>query len=169
VGAAELQARLEAPSPDDATIWLAVWLRKKELAALQAVAAELQAVKVTATANGAAAGGEGEQQQEGGGGGAGAEGEEGEGGNSNSSGTTKKAPKQKCPKVMADLVESLVAAVFIDSGCDWASTWEAAEYLLWREGVVQLPAVNLPEDPAAAAAAKMVAALAAAEQVQQQQ
>ena len=65
---------------------------------------------------------------------------------------------------MADLVESLVAAVFIDSGCDWASTWEAAEYLLWREGVVQLPAVNLPEDPAAAAAAKMAAALAAAEQ-----
>jgi hypothetical protein len=65
---------------------------------------------------------------------------------------------------MADLVESLIAAVFIDSGCDWVSTWEAAEYLLWREGVVELPLVDIPEDPAAAAAAAMAAKMAAAEQ-----
>jgi hypothetical protein len=65
---------------------------------------------------------------------------------------------------MADLVESLVAAVFVDSGGDWGKTWAAAEYLLWREGVVQLPAVQMPEDPAAAAAAALVAKMAAAEQ-----
>jgi hypothetical protein len=166
VGPAELEQRLAAPCLDDDIIWLAVWLRKKESAASQAVAAEVEAVKAgggslegpsrASTAGPDAKGrGAGPNEMKG------VEGsdEEGQG----QQGVTK-APKKKCPKVMADLVESLIAAVFIDSGCDWVSTWEAAEYLLWREGVVELPLVDIPEDPAAAAAAAMAAKMAAAEQ-----
>lgn len=166
VGPAELQQRLAAPCLDDDTIWLAVWLRKKELAALQAVAAEVEAVKASGRSlegpsRASSAGPDsrgldsGPEEMEG------VEGADGEGEGQQGGA---KAPKKKCPKVMADLVESLVAAVFVDSGCDWASTWEAAEYLLWREGVVELPPVNIPEDPAAAAAAAMAAKMAAAEQ-----
>lgn len=182
VGAAELAQRLSASCLDDDTIWLAVWLRKKELAALQAVVAEVEAVKAGGRSPGrpgpssssgpdASRFGSGSEDihMDGSGGGAGEDGEAGgsegggEQGGGGVGGTTAKAPKKKCPKVMADLVESLVAAVFVDSGCDWASTWEAAEYLLWRDGVVELPPVNLPEDPAAVAAAAVAAKMAAAE------
>jgi hypothetical protein len=36
-------------------------------------------------------------------------------------------------------------------------SWEAAEYLLWKKGLVQGVAVNLPDPAAAAAAAAMMA------------
>jgi Spy/CpxP family protein refolding chaperone len=156
LNAQELEQRLSAHAADDAAIWLAVWLRRQELAALQAAAAAAAATKA---ANASGSSSDGRQQQEGGGGGHQDEHQHqqqqrGEGREQRQQQQQREeeeevdpataALRKKCPKVLADLVESLVAATFIDSGCDWGAAWDVAEWLMWREGVVQLPA--LPAD-----------------------
>eukprot|EP00775_Hariotina_reticulata_P010970 gene10970-11125_t len=42
------------------------------------------------------------------------------------------AEQRKPPKVLADLVESLVAAVFVDSGGCWEDAWRVVEHFLYR-------------------------------------
>jgi dsRNA-specific ribonuclease len=34
------------------------------------------------------------------------------------------------PKVLADLVEAVVGAVYVDSGGDWAATWRVTKHLM---------------------------------------
>jgi hypothetical protein len=54
--------------------------------------------------------------------------------------------KVKLPKVLADMVEALTAAVYVDSGGDWGATWRAVSHLLlMHEGVMQELQLVLPE------------------------
>lgn len=135
-GTAALASRLSQDVLDDDTLWMAVWLRRKELAALQAAAAKAakeaaaeaaKAVAKTATTGGdevmidAVAGSDDiakELQQQ-------------VAAAAEAAAETQVA-KRKFPKVLADLIESLTAAVYVDSGGDWESTWRVGEYLLCR-------------------------------------
>jgi hypothetical protein len=42
-------------------------------------------------------------------------------------------PGKPPPKVLADLVESLVAAVFVDSGGGWDEAWRVVEHFLYKD------------------------------------
>ena len=67
-------------------------------------------------------------------------------------------PKHSAPKVLSDIIESLIGAVFIDSGCSLDATWAVAHRLLAplaplgktpmhpkRELHVSVPPVNSPK------------------------
>lgn len=195
VGTEELARHLARDVLDDDTIWAAVWLRRKELAAIHAAAAhatnlaaheaaggvDRAAMAPGAAADGgssgvvdepmqdaeAAAAGGGMANGWGSGGYSGGDaegqdgsGEQGEDGSSHDgndgagSGSDisevgnggGKKKKLKLPKVMADLVEALVAAVYVDSGGDWGPTWDAVNHLLYshQQGMPELQ-LKLPQ------------------------
>jgi hypothetical protein len=169
VGPAELASKLAKDVLDDDTIWAAVWLRRKEMAVTQAAAAGAArgAAKPSAAAAGAAAGGSGKGlQQQGdiempdaadgatqqpqlvGQANASQESSQDDAADDNADGSEEPAAKKKVklPKVMADMVEALTAAVYVDSGGDWGATWRAVSHLLlMHEGVMQELQLVLPE------------------------
>lgn len=136
-GTAAMASRLSQDVLDDDTLWMAVWLRRKELAALQAAAAKA-AKEAAAAAAKAATAGPGSAAEDAVMADAATDGDdiarelqqrvtaaaEAEAGT--------QVAKRKFPKVLADLVESLTAAVYVDSGGDWESTWRVGEFLLCR-------------------------------------
>jgi dsRNA-specific ribonuclease len=49
------------------------------------------------------------------------------------------------PKVLADVLEGIVGAVFLDSGLDLAKVWEVFEP--WFRGVIDVYSANIPANP----------------------
>ena len=49
------------------------------------------------------------------------------------------------PKTLADVLEAIVGAVFLDSGLDLAKVWEVFEP--WFRGVIEAYSADIPANP----------------------
>lgn len=103
-------------------VWLEVWAGCGSSEPEAAAGAAAPAAAVVAAGSGAAAAASRDAMASPGHGPAGSEEAAGENGQEGEQEGA--APEEALPKVLADVAEALMAAVFIDSGGDYASTWQ---------------------------------------------